>query len=244
MYSLLNWFRNAPPAPAPMAPAMAPARAPPARAPVMEPPGTYLPPKTIPMHETPEELAWRIKGEKANKILYYTQAELHKHWHDIHRAEDDAKNDKIEMEHAARRKAEEALINYAKQKQADADAELFAKMKANAALLEMRSQEPHVDPLVTSFASPFKDLSEELAAARHAHNMSKSMKAGKRRKINRRHKSKRSNKSKSKKSRSRKNAGKRCKQCGMINCPCPGTTCKCKPIAGWEPGKGFRSHRR
>jgi hypothetical protein len=26
----------------------------------------------------------------------------------------------------------------------------------------------------------------------------------------------------------------------MINCPCPGTTCKCKPIAGWEPGKGFK----
>jgi hypothetical protein len=35
-------------------------------------------------------------------------------------------------------------------------------------------------------------------------------------------------------------SGKRCKQCGMIDCPCPGTTCKCKPIAGWEPGKGFK----
>jgi hypothetical protein len=34
--------------------------------------------------------------------------------------------------------------------------------------------------------------------------------------------------------------GKRCKQCGMIDCPCPGVTCKCKPIAGWEPGKGFK----
>jgi hypothetical protein len=32
----------------------------------------------------------------------------------------------------------------------------------------------------------------------------------------------------------------RCKQCGMVDCPCPGTTCKCKPIAGWEPGKGFK----
>jgi hypothetical protein len=35
-------------------------------------------------------------------------------------------------------------------------------------------------------------------------------------------------------------SGKRCKQCGMIDCPCPGVTCKCKPIAGWEPGKGFK----
>jgi hypothetical protein len=33
---------------------------------------------------------------------------------------------------------------------------------------------------------------------------------------------------------------KRCMQCGMKNCPCPGDTCKCKPIAGWEPGKGFK----
>jgi hypothetical protein len=35
-------------------------------------------------------------------------------------------------------------------------------------------------------------------------------------------------------------SGNRCKQCGMIDCPCPGVTCKCKPIAGWVPGKGFK----
>jgi len=34
--------------------------------------------------------------------------------------------------------------------------------------------------------------------------------------------------------------GKRCMQCGMKNCKCPGDSCKCKPIAGWIPGKGFR----
>ena len=34
--------------------------------------------------------------------------------------------------------------------------------------------------------------------------------------------------------------GKRCMQCGMVNCKCPGDSCKCKPIAGWVPGKGFR----
>jgi hypothetical protein len=34
--------------------------------------------------------------------------------------------------------------------------------------------------------------------------------------------------------------GKRCMQCGMINCACPGNSCKCKPIAGWIPGKGFK----
>jgi hypothetical protein len=33
---------------------------------------------------------------------------------------------------------------------------------------------------------------------------------------------------------------KRCQQCGMINCKCPGDSCKCKPIKGWVPGKGFR----
>jgi hypothetical protein len=33
---------------------------------------------------------------------------------------------------------------------------------------------------------------------------------------------------------------KRCMQCGMKNCKCPGDSCKCKPIAGWIPGKGFR----
>jgi hypothetical protein len=32
----------------------------------------------------------------------------------------------------------------------------------------------------------------------------------------------------------------RCMQCGMKNCKCPGDSCKCKPIAGWEPGKGFK----
>jgi hypothetical protein len=33
---------------------------------------------------------------------------------------------------------------------------------------------------------------------------------------------------------------KRCMQCGMKNCKCPGDSCKCKPIAGWTPGKGFK----
>lgn len=32
----------------------------------------------------------------------------------------------------------------------------------------------------------------------------------------------------------------RCMQCGMKNCKCPGDSCKCKPIAGWIPGKGFK----
>jgi hypothetical protein len=32
----------------------------------------------------------------------------------------------------------------------------------------------------------------------------------------------------------------RCMQCGMKNCKCPGDSCKCKPIAGWIPNKGFR----
>ena len=32
----------------------------------------------------------------------------------------------------------------------------------------------------------------------------------------------------------------RCMQCGMKNCSCPGDSCKCKPIAGWVPGKGFK----
>lgn len=32
----------------------------------------------------------------------------------------------------------------------------------------------------------------------------------------------------------------RCMQCGMKDCKCPGDSCKCKPIKGWEPGKGFR----
>jgi len=33
---------------------------------------------------------------------------------------------------------------------------------------------------------------------------------------------------------------KRCMQCGMKNCKCPGDSCKCKPIAGWIPGQGFK----
>ena len=33
---------------------------------------------------------------------------------------------------------------------------------------------------------------------------------------------------------------KRCMQCGMTNCICPPGKCKCKPIAGWIPGKGFK----
>ena len=33
---------------------------------------------------------------------------------------------------------------------------------------------------------------------------------------------------------------KRCMQCGMTDCTCPGDSCKCKPIAGWIPGKGFK----
>ena len=37
--------------------------------------------------------------------------------------------------------------------------------------------------------------------------------------------------------------GKRCRQCGMINCKCPGDSCKCNPIAGWIPGKGFKKAR-
>jgi len=32
----------------------------------------------------------------------------------------------------------------------------------------------------------------------------------------------------------------RCMQCGMKDCKCPGDSCKCKPIAGWIPNKGFR----
>ncbi len=32
----------------------------------------------------------------------------------------------------------------------------------------------------------------------------------------------------------------RCMQCGMTDCTCPPGKCKCKPVAGWEPGKGFK----
>ena len=33
---------------------------------------------------------------------------------------------------------------------------------------------------------------------------------------------------------------KRCMQCGMTNCSCKPGTCKCKPVAGWIPNKGFK----
>jgi len=33
---------------------------------------------------------------------------------------------------------------------------------------------------------------------------------------------------------------KRCMQCGMTNCSCKPGKCKCKPIAGWIPNKGFK----
>ena len=33
---------------------------------------------------------------------------------------------------------------------------------------------------------------------------------------------------------------KRCMQCGMTNCTCAPGKCKCKPIAGWIPNKGFK----
>jgi len=33
---------------------------------------------------------------------------------------------------------------------------------------------------------------------------------------------------------------KRCMQCGMKNCTCEPGKCKCKPIAGWIPNKGFK----
>jgi len=32
----------------------------------------------------------------------------------------------------------------------------------------------------------------------------------------------------------------RCPQCGMTNCTCAPGKCKCKPIAGWIPNKGFK----
>ena len=35
-------------------------------------------------------------------------------------------------------------------------------------------------------------------------------------------------------------SSKRCEQCGMTNCKCPIGKCKCKPIEGWVPGKGFK----
>jgi hypothetical protein len=35
-------------------------------------------------------------------------------------------------------------------------------------------------------------------------------------------------------------AEKRCMQCGMKNCTCAPGKCKCKPVAGWVPGKGFK----
>ena len=33
---------------------------------------------------------------------------------------------------------------------------------------------------------------------------------------------------------------KRCMQCGMTDCTCPPGKCKCKPVAGWIPNKGFK----
>ena len=33
---------------------------------------------------------------------------------------------------------------------------------------------------------------------------------------------------------------KRCPQCGMTNCTCAPGKCKCKPVAGWIPNKGFQ----
>ena len=35
-------------------------------------------------------------------------------------------------------------------------------------------------------------------------------------------------------------AKERCPQCGMTDCTCAPGTCKCKPIAGWIPNKGFK----
>jgi hypothetical protein len=32
----------------------------------------------------------------------------------------------------------------------------------------------------------------------------------------------------------------RCPQCGMTNCTCSPGKCKCKPVAGWIPNKGFK----
>lgn len=32
----------------------------------------------------------------------------------------------------------------------------------------------------------------------------------------------------------------RCAQCGMTNCTCAPGACKCKPVSGWVPGKGFK----
>ena len=34
--------------------------------------------------------------------------------------------------------------------------------------------------------------------------------------------------------------GKRCMQCGMTDCTCAPGKCKCKPVAGWIPNKGFK----
>jgi hypothetical protein len=33
---------------------------------------------------------------------------------------------------------------------------------------------------------------------------------------------------------------KRCMQCGMTGCTCAPGKCKCKPVAGWVPNKGFK----
>lgn len=112
-------------------------------------------------------------------------------------------------------------------------------MTSNCPLLKkheqkIEEQQRSLEEQQRSLEEQLKELLEEMGHLSHAH-------ADGGAKTKRRHSKSKRSKSKSKYS---KNAGKRCKQCGMINCPCPGTTCKCKPIAGWEPGKGFRSHRR
>lgn len=37
-----------------------------------------------------------------------------------------------------------------------------------------------------------------------------------------------------------KESKKRCPQCGSTDCKCNPGTCKCKPVEGWVPGKGFK----
>ena len=116
-------------------------------------------------------------------------------------------------------------------------------MTSNCPLLKpqkqkIEEQQIALDEKRRSLEEQLKELLEEMGHLSHEHA------DGGGAKTKRRHSKSKRSKSKSKRARSSKNTGKRCKQCGMINCPCPGTTCKCKPIAGWEPGKGFRSYRR
>jgi len=110
-------------------------------------------------------------------------------------------------------------------------------MTSNCPLLKkheqkIEEQQRSLEEQQRSLEEQLKELLEEMGHLSHAH-------ADGGAKTKRRHSKSKRSKSKSKKSKS-ESAGKRCKQCGMINCPCPGTTCKCKPIAGWEPGKGFK----